>query len=91
MSDDPGFSWALAIFLIGMFIAIGATLSVIAWQVFSTWRAKMAVGKEQAYRLLAESTSEALDRLNRQLEATNAELAALRSHTAELERLLKEV
>lgn len=90
-SGDDGFGWPLAIFLIGFFICIAAVVGIIAWQLFATWRARMSVAREEAYRALAEESARAQQRLADRLDSAVAELTDIRKRTAELERMLKEV
>ncbi|MCI0439918.1 MAG: hypothetical protein L0177_12410 [Chloroflexi bacterium] len=105
MEND--FNWPLAIFLVGTTGALMAAVSVLVWQGFATWRARMSVAREEAYRKLAEEATQAQIRIADNLEkvvATQAqvrlveslekvvgELAELRKRTAEVERILKEV
>jgi hypothetical protein len=88
-SDFDG--WPLAMFLIAMFICIAAVLSIVAWQIFATWRARMSVAREEAYRALAEESTRSQQRTADRLESVVSELTDIRQRTAELERLLKEV
>jgi hypothetical protein len=98
---DPNveaFSWELAAFLTGSFGVLCALLAVGVWQFGAVWRSRILVAREAAYQKLAESsadaiakTAEALDRQAAQLAEQNQELARLRTHSAERERMLKEV
>ena len=87
--DD--FSAALAVFLVGFFFAIASVLIVLIWQGMTTWRARMSVAREAAYRQLADDSVKAQERTADRLDRAVAELTDLRQRTAELERLLKEV
>jgi hypothetical protein len=92
LDNGDGFEgWPLAIFLIGFFIAIAAVLIVAIWQGFASYRARVSVAREGAYRQLADDAIRAQERTADRLDRTAAELAELRAHTAELERMLKEV
>ena len=62
-----------------------------AEQAFATWRARMSVAREKAYRELAERTDRSAARVGEALERTADELSELRARTAEVERMLKEV
>ncbi len=90
-NGDDFEGWPLAIFLIGFFISIAVVVTVIAWQFFATWRARMSVAREEAYRSLAEESTRAQHRVADRLEAAVAELTDIRQRTTELERMLKEV
>jgi hypothetical protein len=78
-------------FLIAMFLSIGAVVGLIVWQLFATWRARMSVAREDAYRSLAEESTRSQQRVADRLESVATELSDIRQRTAELERLLKEV
>lgn len=98
MEEQNDFTWQLAFFLVGSLFIFGVGASVIAWQFFSTARARASVAREQAYQKLAESTATALERVNEELhratgelQRTNTELGDLRIRAVEMERILKEV
>ncbi|MGE5595989.1 MAG: hypothetical protein ACM3S1_08145 [Hyphomicrobiales bacterium] len=89
--DNDGMTWDLAFFLVGSLAVLTTAGIVIAWQIFATWRAKMSVAREDAYRQLAAEATEAQRRTASELERAAFELQQLRATTAELERMLKEV
>ncbi len=80
-------------------VAIGAVAVVMFfsavivafWQLGASWRARMSVAREDAYRRLAEDAIAAQRQVSEALERTATELAELRTRTAEVERVLKEV
>ncbi|MEU5563305.1 hypothetical protein [Micromonospora musae] len=75
---------------VGVLFAGAITVAVIV-QVAAVWRARMSVTREEAYRRLAEESTEAQQETARQLAVANAELATIRERTTALERVLKEV
>ena len=83
--------WAEAVFVLGSFLAIMAAVIVIAWQAFVTWRSRMSIAREEAYRNLAEQVTQAQGKTADCLEKATADLADLRQRMAEVERILKEV
>jgi acyl-homoserine lactone acylase PvdQ len=85
------FNSSEAIAALGFFFAIATIGSVLIWQGMTTWRARMSVAREAAYRQLADDSVKAQERTADRLDRTVAELTELRQRTAELERLLKEV
>jgi len=91
LAGDDGFGWPLAIFLVGFFTCIATVLVVIIWQIFMTYRARMSIARESAYRQLADDAVRAQERTADRLERAAADLSELRQRTAELERMLKEV
>ncbi|MGH3045598.1 MAG: hypothetical protein ACRDNC_01135, partial [Gaiellaceae bacterium] len=70
---------------------VTTVIVAVVWQVFATWRARMSVAREEAYRKLAEDSTEAQRKTAAELEKAVTELAHLRSQTNELERVLKAV
>jgi hypothetical protein len=74
-----------------VFITVTVIVTVVAWQIFSTQRAKVSVAREEAYRELVEQSVEAIDRVTAQLERQSAQVADIQTRTVELERMLKEV
>ncbi|GIF75113.1 hypothetical protein [Asanoa siamensis] len=69
----------------------GAIVVVVIVQAAATWRARMSVTREEAYRTLVEQATAAQEETARQLAAVHAELATVRDRTTALERMLKEV
>jgi Tfp pilus assembly protein PilO len=64
---------------------------VLIMQGAATWRARMAVAREEAHRRLAEDATRAQRETASQLEKVLAELAVIREKTSALERALAEV
>jgi len=79
-----------AIAIAGIALVTVITVAIV-WQVFATWRARMSVAREGAYRALAEEAASAQTRTAEALETATGDLADIRRRTAEMERLLKEV
>ena len=84
-------SWADASIAIAGIVFVMVVASVLIWQIFSTGRTGLSAKRENAYRKLAEESTEAQERTADTLEKAVAELAELRGRTAELERMLKDV
>lgn len=85
------FPWALAAIVVTMFIMVGAVIAIAIWQGMATWRARMHIAREEAYRKLAEDTEATSTRTADLLASIRNDLADLRTRTAELERMMKEV
>ena len=83
------FNSSEAIAALGFFFAIASIGSVLIWQGMVTWRARMSVAREAAYRQLADDSVRAQERTADRLDRTLAELTELRQRTAEMERMLK--
>ena len=87
MSAHTFWSYLLTVTLVA---AIGSAL-IIVWQVMAAWRGKRSVAREEAFRKLAEDALATQHRTTDALEKATAELKEIRQHTAEMERMLKEV
>lgn len=91
-SDPPDdFPWALAAIVVTMFIMVGSVIAIAIWQGMATWRARMHIAREEAYRKLAENTEATNSRTADLLASIRNDVADLRTRTAELERMMKEV
>jgi Tfp pilus assembly protein PilO len=82
--------WSEAVFVL-VPVAFMAAVTVTVWQGFATWRARMSIAREAAYRDLAEQATQAQSRPADRLDQAVTELAELRRRVSELERMLKEV
>lgn len=89
--SDDDFSWPLAVMIMGFFLAVASIVGIAVWQGLATWRARMSIAREEAYRTLVETTEATNNRTADLLASMKNDLADLRTRTAELERLLKEV
>jgi hypothetical protein len=79
-----------AVAMAGVMLVLAVSVALIV-AVASTFRARMSVQRETAYRKLAEDSAAAQHRTADQLERAVAELGELRTRTGELERLIKSV
>lgn len=89
MTDST--SWPEAAIAIFGILFVTTVITVVVWQIFGTWRARMSVAREAAYRQLAEEATAVQRRMTETLERAAGELSELRVRTTELERMLKEV
>ena len=60
-------SWPEAAVAISGIALIGSIAVVVIWQALATWRTRIAVGREEAYRKLAEDTARRLDDMEERL------------------------
>ena len=88
-NDD--FPAALGFFLAFASVGFFAALSVIAWQLASTYRARMSVAREEGYKEMAHKTTIAMERTASRLDEQSVTLSQLQGRVAEIERLLKDV
>jgi hypothetical protein len=57
-------SWPDAAIAIAGIVLVGTIAVVVIWQALSTWRTRIAVGREEAYRRLAEQTGRELHEIH---------------------------
>ena len=88
---DSGTDWPEAMIAIGGITMITVITAVAIWQVLASWRARMSVAREEAYRKLADESTETQKRMVDQQETMVTDIASLRTKVNEIERLLKEV
>jgi hypothetical protein len=84
-------SWPDAFVAVGGTLMITVVLGVAIWQVMASWRARMSIAREDAYRQLAETTASAQTRLADQQQEIVISLATLRDRVGRIEKVLQEV
>jgi hypothetical protein len=62
-------SWPEAAIAIAGIALVASVSVVVVWQALSTWRTRIAVTREEAYRKLAEQTARELHDMNERLAA----------------------
>ena len=60
-------SWPDAAIAIAGIALVTSVAVVVIWQALATWRARIAVTREEAYRKLAEQTAHELHEINQRL------------------------
>lgn len=88
---EPELEWPVAIIALGSIAMITAIVVVAIWQVLGTWRARMSVAREDAYRRLAEESQSTQSRLLDDHQRIAQDLATLKERITSIEKLLKEV
>lgn len=92
VNQDAGvFNWPLAFFCAAMFASIGGAVVGVARVVGSSMTSRASANREEAYKELAQECALAAGKTAEQLMKATAEIAELRTRTAELERMLKDV
>jgi hypothetical protein len=66
-------SWPEAAVAIAGVALVGAVIVVVVWQALATWRARIAVTREEAYRTLAEQTANDLRELRERVHGREDE------------------
>ena len=88
MGDGNGLEIAGAI---GIFVLLTSVITVTIWQIGSTWRAKVVVERERAYRELVESAVRGQEDVDRRLADLADRVSTVDTRVASVERILKEV
>ena len=60
-------SWPEAAIAIAGIALVASVAVVVVWQALATWRTRMAVTREEAYRKLAEETARELHEIHEQV------------------------
>lgn len=87
MADD---AWGILIGMV-LFLVIGAVSIVLIWQVFATWRAKVQLAREDAYRKLAERSITTEMETREDLLRISENLADLQKRMTSIERVMREI
>ena len=90
-SSGSDLSWQEATAAVAFFTFIMAIVIVLIWQGLATWRARMSIAREEAYRKLAEENLSAQTRLSVQQQRIADDLTSINDRVANIEKLLKEV
>jgi hypothetical protein len=61
-------NWPEAAVAIAGVALVASVAVVVVWQALATWRARIAVTREEAYRRLAEQTARELSEINQRHE-----------------------
>jgi hypothetical protein len=63
-------SWPEAAIAIAGIALVASVSVVVVWQALATWRARIAITREEAYRKLAEQTARELHEINERVADT---------------------
>src|SRR5690606_17949769 len=88
---DNGHSWPDAIIVIGDIAMVTIIVVVAIWQVFASWRSRMSVAREEAYRKLAEDSMALQKQLAEQQTRMERDLATISGRVCGIEKVLEEV
>jgi hypothetical protein len=66
-------SWPDAAIAIAGIALVASVSVVVVWQALATWRARIAVTREEAYRKLAEQTARELHEINERVAGAERE------------------
>jgi hypothetical protein len=83
--------WPEAMIAVGGIAMVTIIVAIAIWQVLLSWRTRMSIAREEAYRKLAEESVAAQRQAGEGLRDTATKLTQLEQRTSELERMLKEV
>lgn len=83
--------WPEAFIAVGGIAMITIIVAVAIWQLLASWRARMSIAREEAYRRLAEETAQNQQRLIDQQQRIAEDLTTLNNRIAGIEKVLQEV
>jgi hypothetical protein len=63
-------SWPDAAIAIAGIALVGSVVVIVVWQALATWRARIAGGRDEAYRRLAEQTARELQEIHEYIVET---------------------
>ena len=90
-ADNGGLDWPQAMIAVGGIAMVTIIVVVVVWQVFLSWRAKMSIAREEAYRQLAEAGGESQRSILEQQHRLSDDLASVNQRLANIERILQQV
>lgn len=74
-----------------LFLVVGAIAVVLIWQVFATWRAKVLLAREDAYRKLAERSIVTEMETREDLLKLSENMADLQKRMISIEKVMREI
>jgi hypothetical protein len=90
-TNGDSIDWPEAMIAVGGIAMITIIVVVSIWQIFLSWRAKMSVAREEAYRSLAETSTAAQQALSEQQHRMSEDLTAVSQRLANIEHILQQV
>lgn len=90
-ADNSNVDWPQAMIAVGGIAMITIVVVVVIWQFFLSWRAKMSIAREEAYRQLAEAGDESQRAIREQQDSIRGDLASVNQRLANIERILQQV
>jgi hypothetical protein len=89
--SDSGTDWPDALVAMAGITMISAIIVVGVWQAFASWRARVSVAREEAYRKLAEQSAATQQELLEEQKRVASHLTEVRTRVENIERILREV
>jgi hypothetical protein len=71
-------SWPDAAIAIAGVALVGSIVVIVVWQALATWRTRIAVSRDDAYRKLAEQTARDLQEIHEYIVERESERGGLR-------------
>lgn len=88
---DEGTEWPGALIAVAGIAMITAIIVVGVWQIFASWRARVSVAREDAYRKLAEQSVTTQEQILEEQKRVANHLTDVRTRVENIERILREV
>lgn len=90
-NDGTDETWIAVAAIISVFTLATVVGAILIWQIGGTVRARASVAREEAYKRLAQESSDAQHRSAATLDALHRDVADIKQRTVEIERMMKEV
>jgi len=88
---DNGTEWPEAMIATAGVLMVTAIIVIVIWQIAASWRARVAVERETAYRELAGQSANLQEQLLTEQRRVASELGDVRTRVENIERILREV
>lgn len=88
---DNGTEWPEAMIATAGVLMVTAIIVIVIWQIAASWRARVSVERETAYRELAGQSATLQEQLLAEQQRVASELGDVKTRVENIERILREV
>lgn len=88
---DTGTDWPEAMIATAGVLMVTAIIVIVVWQIAASWRARVSVERETAYRELAGKSATLQEQLLAEQQQVASDLSEVRARVENIERILREV
>jgi hypothetical protein len=88
---DSGTDWPDAMIATAGVVMVTAIVVIVIWQIAASWRARVSVERETAYRELVSQSAVLEEQLLAEQRRVASDLSAVRQRVENIERILREV
>jgi hypothetical protein len=89
--EGGGESWSESAIAIAGIAMVTVIAAVAIWQVFASWRARMSIAREEAYRKLAEESATTQRRLLDLQDSLLGAISDVRTRVTGIEQTLRQI